>query len=72
MSDRYTAWLGVLAERDRALWSLFVLAGLFVVAWHVTPLVGDLPVRKKVQVIFLIGGLIVFYGSLAYLLLAGG
>ena len=72
MSDRYTAWLGVLAERDRALWSLFVLAGLFVVAWHISPLIDELPWRKQIQFIFLFGGFLLFYGSLAYLLVAGG
>jgi hypothetical protein len=65
MTERYTNWISLLAGRDAALWSIFLLACLFVAGWRITGTIIDSGERQRLQAAYIVGGFIVFYASLA-------
>lgn len=69
MSDRFDAWTNLLAQRDAALASIAGLAALAVLNWHILRLLPD-EWRVRFERAFIVGVIVVFYVSLAVVVLA--
>jgi len=64
MTEKYTAYLAMLATRDQALMMLGALALLVVLAWE---LIGSLvpdPWGSRLRRVYLVGGMLLYLGTL--------
>ncbi|HEY4691112.1 MAG TPA: hypothetical protein VIK33_17510 [Anaerolineae bacterium] len=64
MTDRYTAWLAVIAQRDWALTQFTLIALLVVLAWEGIRLWPE-RFRSVIRFGFLLAGVIAFYALAA-------
>lgn len=69
MSERFDAWLSLLAQRDAALVSIASLAGMAVINWHILRWMPD-AWRAKFGRVYLVSMVVLLYATLAVVVLA--